>query len=262
MSRRNFVRPGSYPGFLRVGCRRAGFGAIALLAACKFVAGRGWIWQWLRWRSGRAGDTACHRRDDRHRQHPRRASPALCRPRVTPARSRPPSAMPRELALRDFKTAGIQILVKDDLGTAEGARAAASDAIAQGAELILGPLSRVRSMAYRRWRVRRGFRSSPSRATRPLPARASTSSRSCRRATSTGSSRSPRTQGKRSIAALLPNNAYGTLVEAALQRAAANSGGRVMATERYELDKDRDADAGDCARRAGQGRHGRRDPAA
>ena len=54
---------------------------------------------------------------------------------------------------------------------------------------------------------------------------------------STASSAFAASRGKRSIAALLPNNAYGTLVEAALQRAAANSGGRVMAIERYDLDK-------------------------
>ena len=45
-----------------------------------------------------------------------------------------------ELALREFKTANIQILVKDDRGTPDGARAAASQAISEGAELILGPL--------------------------------------------------------------------------------------------------------------------------
>ena len=44
-------------------------------------------------------------------------------------------------------------------------------------------------------------------------------------------------QGKRSYAALLPNNAYGTVVEAALQKSVANAGGRVMALERYELDR-------------------------
>ena len=45
------------------------------------------------------------------------------------------------------------------------------------------------------------------------------------------------TRGKRSYAALLPNTAYGTVVEASLQRAAANAGGRVMSVARYELDK-------------------------
>jgi ABC-type branched-subunit amino acid transport system substrate-binding protein len=44
-------------------------------------------------------------------------------------------------------------------------------------------------------------------------------------------------RGKRSFAALLPQNAYGTVVEAELQRAVANANGRVMAIERYALDK-------------------------
>ncbi len=34
-----------------------------------------------------------------------------------------------DLAIRDFQTAGIQVLVKDTLGTSDGARAAASQAI-------------------------------------------------------------------------------------------------------------------------------------
>jgi hypothetical protein len=44
-------------------------------------------------------------------------------------------------------------------------------------------------------------------------------------------------RGKRAFAALLPNNAYGTLVEAEMQRAVANSGGRVIASVHYDLDK-------------------------
>ena len=34
LSRRNFVRPGKYPGFLRIAAGVVAFGAIALLAAC------------------------------------------------------------------------------------------------------------------------------------------------------------------------------------------------------------------------------------
>src|SRR5262249_53479904 len=45
-----------------------------------------------------------------------------------------------ELALFDRDNPNLQLLVKDDKGTPEGAVAAASDAIKDGAGLILGPL--------------------------------------------------------------------------------------------------------------------------
>ena len=45
-----------------------------------------------------------------------------------------------DLALREFQTPAIQVLVKDDRGTPEGARAATTEAIQQGAQLIMGPL--------------------------------------------------------------------------------------------------------------------------
>ena len=44
-------------------------------------------------------------------------------------------------------------------------------------------------------------------------------------------------QGKRSFAALIPDNAYGTVVQAAFQQAVARGGGRVVAMERYPLDR-------------------------
>ena len=44
-------------------------------------------------------------------------------------------------------------------------------------------------------------------------------------------------QGKRSFAALIPDNAYGSVVQAAFQQAVARGGGRVVAMERYPLDR-------------------------
>src|SRR5581483_1684114 len=49
--------------------------------------------------------------------------------------------------------------------------------------------------------------------------------------------------GKRSFAALLPDNAYGAVVEAAFQQAVARRGGRVVALERYSADPQRMQDA-------------------
>ena len=45
-----------------------------------------------------------------------------------------------ELALAEFKNPDIQLLVKDDAGTPQGAQAAAQEAMNEGAELIIGPL--------------------------------------------------------------------------------------------------------------------------
>jgi ABC-type branched-subunit amino acid transport system substrate-binding protein len=44
-------------------------------------------------------------------------------------------------------------------------------------------------------------------------------------------------QGRRSFAALIPDNAYGTVVEAAFKQAVARRGGRVVALERYPIDR-------------------------
>src|ERR1700674_973980 len=45
-----------------------------------------------------------------------------------------------ELALAEFGNAGIQLIVKDDAGTAPGAQAAVQAAIGEGAVIVLGPL--------------------------------------------------------------------------------------------------------------------------
>src|SRR5437588_10636299 len=44
-----------------------------------------------------------------------------------------------EMALAEFNNPDIQLLVKDDGGSAPGAQAAAQQAVAEGAEIILGP---------------------------------------------------------------------------------------------------------------------------
>ena len=142
-----------------------------------------------------------------------------------------------DLAIRDFQTAGIQVLVKDDGGTPEGARAAASAAVAEGAELILGPLNSASVTAAAS--IARGARI-PMIAFSTDTAVAGNSvyllsflpQSDVDRIASFAAAR-----GKRSVAALLPSNAYGQVVEAALQRAVANAGGRVMAVERYALDR-------------------------
>lgn len=142
-----------------------------------------------------------------------------------------------ELAVRDFQSAGIQILVKDDRGTPEGARAAASSAIAEGAELILGPVNSASVTAAAG--VARGanvpvigFSTDAAVASPGVYLLSFLPQSDVERIVAYAASR-----GKRSVAALLPATAYGTIVEAALQRSVANTGGRVMAIERYALDR-------------------------
>ena len=45
-----------------------------------------------------------------------------------------------DMALAEFNAPNVQLLVKDDAGSAEGARQAAQQALNEGAEIILGPL--------------------------------------------------------------------------------------------------------------------------
>jgi len=142
-----------------------------------------------------------------------------------------------DLALREFQTASIQILVKDDRGTADGARAATTEALQQGAELILGPLfaqsvSAAAAVAKPANVPIIAFSTDASSASRGVYLLSFLPQTDVERVV-----RYAAAQGKRSYAALLPNNAYGTVVEAALQKSVANAGGRVMALERYELER-------------------------
>ena len=142
-----------------------------------------------------------------------------------------------DLALRDFQSANITMLVKDTRGTTDGARVAASAAISEGAELILGPLfaASVASVA----QVARpasvpviAFSTDTSKASRGVFLLSFLPRSDVDRIVGFAAQ-----QGKRSYATLLPNTAYGTVVEAALRRAVANSGGRVTQIARYQLDQ-------------------------
>ena len=142
-----------------------------------------------------------------------------------------------DLALREFQTPAIQLLVKDDRGTPQGARAATTEAIQQGAELIIGPLfaksvSAAAAIAKPANVPIVAFSTDTSSAARGVYLLSFLPQTDIERIVGYAGS-----QGKRSFAALLPANAYGTVVEAALQKSVANIGGRVMALERYELDR-------------------------
>lgn len=142
------------------------------------------------------------------------------------------------LALQEFQGADIQVLVKDDRGTADGARAAASEAISQGATLILGPLFAQSVPGAAQVARAAGvpviaFSTDTSTAGPGVYLLSFLPQSDVDRIISYAASK-----GKRSFAALLPDNAYGRVVEAALQQTVARVGGRVVAVERYALDRD------------------------
>jgi hypothetical protein len=141
------------------------------------------------------------------------------------------------LALREFQNADIQIMIKDDRGTADGARAAASEAIAQGAELILGPLfaqsvAAAASVAKPARVPIVAFSTDTSAASNGVYLLSFLPQSDVDRIIQFATSR-----GKRAFAALLPQNGYGTVAEAALHKAVADRGGRIIAIERYQLDR-------------------------
>ena len=154
-----------------------------------------------------------------------------------------------EMALAEFKSPNIQLLVKDDGGTPQGAQSAAQQAINEGAEIIVGPLfaqsvSAVGQVARGRNIPVIAFSTDASVAARGVYLLSFLPETDVRRIVDFAVSR-----GKRSFAALLPDNAYGTVVEAAFQQEVSRRGGRVVVLEKYPTDANRMAEA---ARRVGQ----------
>jgi branched-chain amino acid transport system substrate-binding protein len=142
-----------------------------------------------------------------------------------------------EMALTEFSNPDIQLLVKDDGGTPSGAQEAAQTAIAEGAEIILGPLfaqsvSAVGQVARQRGVPVIAFSTDASVAGPGVYLLSFLPEADVDRVINYAAA-----QGKRSFAALVPDNAYGSVVQAAFQTAVARGGGRVVAMERYPLDK-------------------------
>jgi len=138
-----------------------------------------------------------------------------------------------ELAVAESGSNDITVLVKDDHSTPEGARAAAQAAISEGAELLIGPLFApdVRETG----RVARpagkpviAFSTDTSAATRCVYLLSFLVESYVDRIIDFAASR-----GKRSVAALVPQNDYGNVALAEFQQVAARRGLRVMMIERY-----------------------------
>lgn len=141
-----------------------------------------------------------------------------------------------EMALAEFNQPNIQLLVEDDQGTPQGAQGGAEQALDQGAQIILGPLfaqsvSSVGQLARSRNIPVIAFSTDASVAAPGvyllsfLPE--SDVDRIVQYATSVN---------RRSFAALVPDNPYGSVVEAAFRQAVSRRGAQIVALEHYPHD--------------------------
>jgi branched-chain amino acid transport system substrate-binding protein len=142
-----------------------------------------------------------------------------------------------EMALAEFNAPNVQLLIKDDGGTAQGAQQAAQQALEEGAEIILGPLfahsvAPVGQAARARGVPVIAFSTDANVAGRGVYLLSFLPESDVERIVQYSVA-----QGKRSLAALVPDNAYGTVVEAAFKQAVSRRGGRVAALERYPPDR-------------------------
>ncbi|WP_242390304.1 penicillin-binding protein activator [Polymorphum gilvum] len=140
-----------------------------------------------------------------------------------------------QLALNDFQGADIQILIKDTAGTADGGRAAAQAAIAEGAELLLGPVfapavSGAASVARSSGVPIVAFSTDTSVASRGVYLLSFLPAGDVKRIVSHAAR-----QNRRSFAALLPDDAYGAVAEAAFRQEVGRAGGRIVSIQRYKL---------------------------
>ncbi|MFZ0606790.1 MAG: penicillin-binding protein activator [Xanthobacteraceae bacterium] len=143
-----------------------------------------------------------------------------------------------EMAIAEFQSPNIQLLVKDDGGTAQAAQIAAQQSLDEGAQIILGPLfsqsvglvaqaARPRNVPIIAFSTDANVAANGVYLLSFLPE--TDVDRVVQYATSTG---------KRSYAALIPDNPYGTVVEAAFKQAIARRrGSQIVALERYPHDK-------------------------
>ena len=142
-----------------------------------------------------------------------------------------------EMALAEFNSTDLSILVKDDRGTPEGAQAAAQEAISQGAEAILGPLfaptvQAVASVARASSRPVIAFSSDAGVASRGVYLLSFMPQSDVRRVLEYAGRK-----GKKSYAALIPSTSYGSVAEAEFTQTVAQMGARLVAVERYQPNK-------------------------
>ena len=144
-----------------------------------------------------------------------------------------------EMALAEFNSPNVQLLVKDDGGNSGGAQQAAQQALAEGAEIIVGPLfahsvGTVGAVARQRGVPVIAFSTDATVAARGVYLLSFLPESDVDRIVEYAIA-----NGKRSFAAMLSEGAYGNVVEAEFKQVVARKGGRIVALERYSLDATR-----------------------
>ncbi|MDN5289655.1 MAG: Extracellular ligand-binding receptor, partial [Mucilaginibacter sp.] len=142
-----------------------------------------------------------------------------------------------EMALAEFQNPNIQLLIKDDAGSAQGAQQGTQQALDEGSEIILGPLFALSVPATAQLTRTRNisviaFSTDSSVAGRGVYLLCFLPESDVNRIVDYAAS-----TGKKSFAAMLPENAYGNVVEVAFKQAVARKGGRIVAFEKYGTDR-------------------------
>ena len=140
-----------------------------------------------------------------------------------------------EMALFELDNPAVQLVVKDDKGSAEGARAAADEAIKDGAEIILGPLfSKAVSGAAPAPRPANvpvlAFSNDMQAAGNGVYLMSFLAEAEVDRIVAFAAAR-----GKKRFAALIPDDPYGRVVEPAFRMAVAKAGGSVVTMQTYPV---------------------------
>ncbi len=148
-----------------------------------------------------------------------------------------------ELALAEFSGANVQLIIKDDAGSPAQARQVANQAMDEGAEIIIGSLfartvQAIGAVARPRNIPVIAFSTDTSIAARGVYLLSFLPEQDVVRVLDYAFS-----NGKRSFAGLVPENAYGSVVEAAFREDVARRGGRVVGLERYPADKNKQGEA-------------------
>jgi ABC-type branched-subunit amino acid transport system substrate-binding protein len=142
-----------------------------------------------------------------------------------------------EMALAEFQNPNIQLLIKDDGGSPQGAQQGTQQALEEGAEIVLGPLFASSVPATAQLTRARGvsviaFSTDSSVAGRGVYLLSFLPESDVNRIVEYSAG-----IGKKSFAALLPENAYGNVVEASFKQAVGRRGGRIVAFEKYGADR-------------------------
>jgi len=145
-----------------------------------------------------------------------------------------------ELAMAQFES-DIQVLARDDSGNAATAQQVSQQAVEEGAEIILGPLFSTSVQAVGQVARARNvpviaFSTDSSVAGHGVYLLSLLPESDVTRIVDYAVS-----QGKRSFVALIPDNAYGGVVEAEFRQDVAAKGGRIVALERFSAGKTQDA---------------------